>query len=113
MSLYKIIIVDDEEEIRLGIIKKIDWKSYGFQIIGEAENGQEALEKAEKLQPDIIMTDIRMPFMDGLELGKKLSEVMPSSKIIVFSGCDDFEYAQKALRLNVIEYLLKPINSVE
>lgn len=113
MSLYKIIIVDDEEEIRLGIIKKIDWKSYGFQIIGEAENGQEALEKAEKLQPDIIMTDIRMPFMDGLELGKKLSEVMPSSKIIVFSGCDDFEYAQKAIRLNVIEYVLKPINSVE
>ena len=113
MNLYRIMIVDDEEEIRLGIIKKIDWESNGFIVVGDAENGQDALEKAEKLQPDVIMTDIKMPFMDGLELGKRLSESMPSTKIIVFSGCDDFEYAHKAIKINVIEYVLKPINSVE
>lgn len=113
MSLYRIMIVDDEEEIRLGIIKKIDWEANGFVVVGDAENGQDALEKAEKLQPDVIMTDIKMPFMDGLELGKKLVEIMPSTKIIVFSGCDDFEYAHKAIKINVIEYVLKPINSIE
>jgi len=113
MSLYRIMIVDDEEEIRLGIIKKIDWEANGFVVVGDAENGQDALEKAEKLQPDVIMTDIKMPFMDGLELGKKLVELMPSTKIIVFSGCDDFEYAHKAIKINVVEYVLKPINSIE
>lgn len=113
MDLYRIMIVDDEEEIRLGIIKKIDWESNGFIVVGDAENGQDALEKAEKLQPDVIMTDIKMPFMDGLELGKKLVELMPSTKIIVFSGCDDFEYAHAAIKINVVEYVLKPINSVE
>ena len=113
MNLYRIMVVDDEEEIRLGIIKKIDWEANGFVVVGDAENGQDALEKAEKLQPDVIMTDIKMPFMDGLELGKRLSESMPSTKIIVFSGCDDFEYAHRAIKINVIEYVLKPINSVE
>lgn len=113
MNLYRIMVVDDEEEIRLGIIKKIDWEANGFVVVGDAENGKDALEKAEKLNPDIVMTDIKMPFMDGLELGKKLSEIMPSTKVIIFSGSDDFEYAQKAIKINVIEYVLKPINSVE
>lgn len=109
--MYKIMIVDDEEEIRLGIIKRMDWSSFGFVVVGDAENGEEALEKAEKLEPDVIMTDIRMPFMDGLELGNELSKILPSTKIIVFSGYDDFEYAKQAIKINVIEYLLKPINS--
>lgn len=113
MSLYTIMVVDDEEEIRLGIIKKIPWEEYGFKVVGDAENGQEALEKAEKLRPDIVMTDIKMPFMDGLELGRELTKKMPESKIIIFSGSDDFEYAQKAIKINVIEYVLKPINSNE
>lgn len=113
MNLYRIMIVDDEEEIRLGIIKKINWEANGFIVVADAENGQEALEKAEKYQPDVIMTDIKMPFMDGLELGKKLVELMPSTKIIVFSGCDDFEYAHRAIKINVVEYVLKPINSIE
>ena len=111
MELYKILIVDDEEEIRLGVIKKINWEYYGFKVIGDASNGIEAWEKANNLKPDIVMTDIRMPFMDGLELGAKIQEVMPSTKIIIFSGCDDFEYAQKAISINVSEYVLKPINS--
>lgn len=113
MCLYKVLIVDDEEEIRLGIIKKINWEEFGFQIVGDAENGQDALEKAEKLQPDVVMTDVKMPYMDGLELGKRLKDLMPSTKVIIFSGCDDFEYAKEAIKFNVIEYVLKPINSIE
>lgn len=113
MSLYKVLIVDDEEEIRLGIIKKIDWEKYGFTIVGDAENGKDAIEKFERLQPDIIMTDIKMPFMDGLELGEYVSKKSPSTKIIIFSGSDDLEYAHKAIKLNVVEYVLKPINSIE
>lgn len=113
MSLYKLIVVDDEEEIRLGVIKKINWEEHGFTVVGDAENGQEALEMAEKLHPDVIMTDIKMPFMDGLELGKRVADLMPSTKIIIFSGSDDLEYAHQAIKINVVEYVLKPINSME
>ena len=71
----------------------------------------EALEKADQVQPDVIMTDIRMPFMDGLEFIEKVIERLPAVKIIVFSGFDDFEYAQKAINLGVEEYILKPISA--
>lgn len=113
MKLYRLMIVDDEEEIRLGVIRKINWEEHGFIVVGDAENGKEALEMAEKVQPDVIMTDIKMPFMDGLELGKKIMDIMPSTKIIIFSGSDDFEYAHKAIKINVVEYVLKPISSIE
>lgn len=113
MRLYRIMVVDDEEEIRLGIIKKINWEENGFIVVGDAENGKDALEKAEILQPDVVMTDIRMPFMNGLELGKNLANIMPSTKVIVFSGSDDFEYAHEAIKINVIGYVLKPVNSIE
>ena len=113
MSLYRIMVVDDEEEIRLGIIKKIEWEANGFKVVADAENGRDALEKAEKLKPDIIMTDIKMPFMDGLELGRKIAEILPSTKIIIFSGFDDFKYAKEAIKINVTEYVLKPVNSIE
>ncbi|MEG1004540.1 response regulator [Clostridium sp.] len=113
MDLYKVLIVDDEEEIRQGIIRKIDWEKYGFKIVGDAENGKDALEKLEKLQPDIVMTDIKMPFMNGLELGEKIKEIMPWTKIIIFSGSDELEYAHRAIKINAYEYVLKPINSIE
>ena len=113
MGLYRLMLVDDEEEIREGIIRKMDWRSLGYTVVGDAENGLEALEKAEQLHPDVVMTDIKMPFMDGLELGEKLQSLMPSTKLIIFSGFDDFEYAQKAIKLNVSEYVLKPINASE
>lgn len=113
MRLYRIIIVDDEEEIRLGVKRKINWEEYGFEVVGDAENGQEALELAEKIKPDIIMTDIKMPFLDGLQLAEKIKYIMPSTKIIIFSGSDDLEYAHKAIKLNVSQYVLKPINSLE
>ncbi len=113
MSLYRVLLVDDEEEIREGIIQKIDWEGCGFQLVGGAENGKEALEMAERLRPDLVMADIKMPFMDGLELCRILAERMPTMKRVIFSGFDDFEYAQQAIKMNVTEYILKPINAAE
>ncbi|MCI9593126.1 MAG: response regulator [Lachnospiraceae bacterium] len=113
MNLYRIILVDDEEEVRKSIIKKIDWQSAGFQVVGDAENGQDALEKIEALKPEVVLTDIRMPYMDGLTLAGKLRQKYPSIKLVIFSGFDDFEYAKQAIKLNVIEYILKPVNVEE
>lgn len=113
MSLYRIILVDDEEEVRKGIIRKIDWENLGFQVVGDAENGEDALEKIEQLEPDVVMTDIRMPYMDGLTLCSRIRQKYPSIKILIFSGFDDFEYAQTAIKLNVTEYILKPVNVEE
>ncbi len=113
MELYKIMIVDDEEEVRKAIVKKMDWESLGFEVAADAENGIEALEKAETLDLDVILTDIKMPFMDGLELGRVLQEKHSPIKLILFSGFDEFEYAKEAIRLNVIEYVLKPVNAEE
>ena len=113
MSLYKIMIVDDEAEVRQAIARKIDWRAVGFEIVADAENGRDALEKAEALELDVVLTDIKMPFMDGLELGAALSRRKPNLKLIVFSGFDEFEYAKEAIKLNVVEYVLKPVNAAE
>lgn len=110
---YKILLVDDEAEVRTSIIKKIDWSAVGFQVVGDAENGLDAMEKIEQIEPDVVLTDIRMPYMDGLELAEQLQKVRPSIKIVLFSGYDDFEYAKKAIQLNIIEYILKPVNAEE
>ena len=111
--MYKLILVDDEEEVRQGILEKIEWDKHGFEIAGEAENGLEALEIAEKVIPDIVITDIKMPFMDGLTLAGRFHEKYPTTKIIILTGFDEFEYAKKAIQLNVVEYILKPISSKE
>lgn len=113
MSLYKVIIADDEEELRNGIIRKIDWFGNGFEVVGSAENGQEAYELCEKYRPDLVITDIKMPFMTGLELGEKLYNKMPHTKVVIFSGFDDFEYAQRAIKISAYEYILKPVDSVK
>ncbi|NLG03124.1 MAG: response regulator [Clostridia bacterium] len=113
MSYYSVILVDDEEEVREAIIRKVNWESIGFKVIDSAENGEEALEKAEKLCPDVVMTDIQMPFMDGLTFCKKLKETLSNTKIVIFSGYDEFEYAKEAIKLEAEEYILKPINSAE
>lgn len=113
MNLYKLILVDDEEEVRKSIIKKIDWKSLGFDLVADAENGEDALEKIEIYEPDVVMTDIKMPYMDGLTLIEKVSSKNPSIKFVIFSGFDDFEYAKEAIKLSVSEYILKPVDSEE
>lgn len=113
MSLYRIMLVDDEEEVRKAIIRKMDWEQMGFMVVGDAENGEDALEKLEQLEPDVVITDIRMPYMDGLTLTAHIREKYPSIKILIFSGYDDFEYAKQAIKLNVTEYILKPVNGQE
>ncbi len=113
MDLYSVMLVDDEEAVRQAIAKKLDWNEIGFQVIATAENGEEALELAEKLRPDVVMTDIKMPFMDGLTFCNRLKESQKNIKIIIFSGFDEFEYAQEAIKLEVEEYILKPVDSEE
>ena len=113
MELYSVILADDEEQIRAGISRKINWEQLGFKLIGEAENGAEALELCEQLRPDVLLTDIKMPFMDGLELCRNLNKSLPTAKMIVFSGFDDFEYARQAVSSGVFEYIMKPINASE
>lgn len=113
MNLYRIMLVDDEEEVRKAIIRQMDWEQLGFIVVGDAENGEDALEKMEQYEPDVVITDIRMPYMDGLTLTARIREKYPSTKILIFSGYDDFEYAQQAIKLNVTEYILKPVNGQE
>ena len=79
--MYTIVVADDEEELRRAIIRKIDWESIGFQVVGEAENGIEALELVERMEPDLLLTDIRMPFVSGIELARQVREVRPTTQI--------------------------------
>ena len=111
--MYKILIVDDESEVRECIIKKIDWKSIEFEVIGEAENGVEALEIIGNENPDLAIIDIEMPYMNGIELAEIVVRDYPALKLIILSGYEEFEYAQKAIKLNVLEYVLKPISAFE
>ncbi|MFN2135594.1 MAG: response regulator [Candidatus Promineifilaceae bacterium] len=110
---YKVFLVEDEIVTREGIRDNVDWKSTGFEFCGEAQDGEIALPLIEKTQPDVLITDIKMPFMDGLQLCRIVRNRMPWIKIIVLSGHDEFEFAQSAIKLGVSEYLLKPISSAE
>lgn len=111
--MYNVMLVDDEEEVRIAIEKKINWQELGFNVVATAENGQDALERALEAQPDVVMTDINMPFMNGLEFSKQLKAELPATKFVIFSGYDEFEYAKEAIELSAEEYILKPINADE
>lgn len=111
--MYTVIFADDEEDLRKAIIKKIDWNSVGFEVIGEAENGAEALELVEKLGPDLLLTDIKMPFVSGIELARQAREIRPYMQIGFLSGYESFAYAQQAIQYNIISYLLKPVSAAE
>lgn len=113
MEEYRILLVDDEEELRAGIRCKIDWEALGFTLAGEAGNGEDALELAEQIMPDVVLTDIKMPFMDGLTLCRQLKQQFPAIRIVIFSGFDDFEYARQAIGINVFEYMLKPLTAAD
>jgi len=106
---YKVFFVEDEIITREGIRDNVDWAASGFAFCGEAADGEMALPLLRTAQPDVLITDIKMPFMDGLQLSKIVRERMPWVKIIILSGHDEFEYAQKAINLGVTDYLLKPI----
>ena len=113
MEKYTILLVDDEEEVIQAIIRKIKWEDLGFSVLGYADNGVKALEMIEEHQPDVVMTDIKMPYMDGMELCSHIRMEYPAMKIVLFTGFDEFEYAKEAVHLEVEEYILKPVNSVE
>ncbi|WP_283680927.1 response regulator transcription factor [Parablautia sp. Marseille-Q6255] len=110
---YTVLLVDDEVEVIEAIMKKINWEGLGFSVIGYANNGVKAFEMVEEFQPDVVMTDIRMPYMDGMELSNRIKTEYPATKILLFTGFDEFEYAKEAVHLEVEEYILKPVNSVE
>jgi len=107
---YKVFFVEDEIEIREGIRDNVDWQACGFEFCGEAPDGEIALPLLRATEPDLLITDIRMPFMDGLQLSQIVRDRLPATKIIILSGHDEFEYAQQAIKLGVLEYLLKPVS---
>lgn len=111
MNEIKVFLVEDEMVIRRGIKNSIDWEKEGDIFCGEASDGELAYPMIIKEKPDILITDIRMPFMDGLELCKLVKKELPNIKILILSGYDEFDYAKEAIRLGVTEYLLKPISS--
>ncbi len=106
---YKVFLVEDEIATREGIRDAVDWTAAGYQFCGEAPDGEIALPLIRERRPETVVTDIRMPFMDGLQLCRILRETLPSTKVIILSGHDEFRYAQEAIQSGVTEYLLKPI----
>lgn len=106
-------IVDDEYLVRLGIRETIDWNKFNIEVVGDFANGADALEAAHVLHPDVIVCDVRMPVMDGLELAQKLYDENFDGAVIMYSGYKDFEYARKAISCGVSDYILKPIDNDE
>ncbi len=107
--MFKVFLVEDEVVVREGIRKSIPWEQYGFIYTGDASDGELALPMIRKIKPDLIITDIKMPFMDGLSLIELVRKDLPNAKIVIISGYDDFSYAQQAIRMGVDQYLLKPV----
>lgn len=109
-SKYRMILVDDEDEVRGRIISKINPES-GFEVVGIAGNGYDAIELIETVKPHVVLTDIRMPFINGIELAKIIRRDFPTTKVAFISGYDEFDYAREAIELNVVSYLMKPVTS--
>lgn len=113
MAKYKLIIVDDEYLVRKGLINTVDWASLDIEIADECENGKQALASVLRYKPDLIISDVRMPVMDGLELAEKLEELDFDGAVIFYSGYSDFEYVRKALEYGVSGYVLKPVENIQ
>lgn len=111
--MYKILLVDDEILVRDAIRENIDWKGLDCELVGDCENGRQAVEFVQNHVVDIVLTDICMPYMDGMELSEFLHDNYPDILIVIFSGFGEFEYAKKAIRYNVSEYMLKPVTAME
>lgn len=108
-TLYTVIVADDEDELREAVCSMIPWQELGFRLVGSASNGLDALQLVEKREPDLLLTDIRMPFISGIELARQVREIRPAMNIAFLSGYDDFEYAKQAIQYNIISYMLKPL----
>lgn len=109
--MVKVFLVEDEAIIRRGIKKNVEWEKNGFEFVGEAGDGEYAYPQILKTEPDILITDIKMPFMDGLELSHLVKKALPNTKIIILSGYNEFEYAKEAITIGISEYLLKPVTA--
>lgn len=112
-QVFKIVVADDEQELREAMCRLIDWQAIGFELLGSAGNGLDALQMVEQLQPDLLLTDIQMPFITGTALARQVRELQPLIQVAFLSGYDDFEYARSAIDNQVIAYLLKPIGMAE
>jgi Response regulator containing CheY-like receiver domain and AraC-type DNA-binding domain len=108
--MYKVLLVDDEPFITEGLSDAVDWSAFGLEVVGSAEDGEEALERMRELPVDLLITDISMPIMTGLELIRKARELQPQLKVIILSGFNEFNYLKEGMRLGIENYLLKPIN---
>ncbi|HJD21621.1 MAG TPA: response regulator [Candidatus Gemmiger faecigallinarum] len=108
-TLYTVVVADDEDVLREAVCTMVPWEELGFRLAGSASNGLDALQLVEKLEPDLLLTDIRMPFISGIELARQVREVRPAMNIAFLTGYDDFEYAQQAIQYNIISYMLKPL----
>lgn len=111
--MLKVFLVEDEVVMRNGIKNNIPWEQEGFEFVGEASDGELAYPLIKREKPDILITDIRMPFMDGLELSRLVKKELPQIKIIILSGYNEFDYAKTAISIGVTDYLLKPISSAK
>ena len=111
--MYSVFVVEDEIVTREGIRNNIPWDNTPFTLVGEAPDGEMALHALREIKPDILITDIKMPFMDGLALSRIVKEDQPWIKIIILSGHDEFHYAREAISIGVEEYLLKPVSSTD
>ena len=107
--MLKVFLVEDESVVRESLRNNIPWKEYGFNFVGEASDGEMALPLIRKTAPDVLITDIKMPFMDGLSLSHIVKKEFPSMRVIIMSGYDDFEYAKRAIKEGVDQYISKPI----
>lgn len=111
--MLKIFLVEDEIIMREGIKKNIDWEKENFEFVGDAGDGELAYPLIIQKKPDILITDIKMPFMDGLELSRLVKAELPDIKIIILSGYNEFDYAKEAIDIGITEYMLKPVTSVK
>ena len=109
----KAFLVDDEFLQRKLVKKSVDWQSIGIELCGEAEDGEEALEKIFMLKPDILIMDINIPYVNGIEVSKRVKKVFPETQVIILTAYGEFEYAKKAIQYNVSEYMLKPVTAME
>ena len=107
---YRVVLADDEQEVLMSFQNNIPWETYGFEIAGAFQNGKDVLDFLENEEADVVFTDIRMPFMDGISLASNIREKYPYMKLVIISGYDDFYYAKEAMSCGVMEYILKPVN---
>lgn len=111
--MYRVLLVDDEKSVLDNMRKVINWEEFGFSVCGTAACGKAACEFLEKMEIHLVITDVMMPEMNGIELAEYINSHFPSTEMIILSGYDEFDYAQSAMRAGVMEYITKPTNPAE